>query len=340
MEISNKISKVEKNPLISVIVPAYNIEKYLSKCLDSILNQTYQNIEIILVDDGSTDRTGEIADCYQAQFSQKIMCLHLKNSGVLKARLEGIAVASGEWIGFVDSDDEIERDMYERLMENAQNYRADISHCGYQTIVNDGERMHYFYNTGRIVEQDRATGVGDLLSGSFVEPGLWNKIFKRKLFVSVCKEYILNDKIRFNEDLLMNYFLFKQAKKSIYEDFCPYHYMSRSVSATRSSFNEHKVLDSVKVRKFIFEDVEIRYKDIACQKYLISCLYAYATLYESMEHQEKCLELKKELLKHRNKWKILRKTDWLKLKLIMISPKLYKCIYGLHERYFQKKVYE
>ena len=336
MEISNKISKIEQSPLISVIVPAYNIEEYLPRCLESILNQSYKNIEIVLVDDGSTDHTAEIADRYQMQYPQKIVCLHMKNGGVLKARLEGIAVASGDWIGFVDGDDEIEENMYERLITNAYRYEADISHCGYQTIVNGGERIHYFYNTGRIVERDRNDGIRDLLSGTFVEPGLWNKLFKKSLFTPLEGEDILKDLIKINEDLLINYLLFKQAKKLIYEDFCPYHYMSRGTSATRSQFNVYKIFDPIKVRKFIFDDVEIANKDIACQKYLIRCMYAYTVLNGNEEYTEKCLELKKELLKYRNKWNLLKKTDLVKLKIILISPTMYKAIYRFYEKYFQK----
>ena len=151
MEVSNKIPKIEQLPMISVIVPAYNIEDYLSKCLDSILIQSYKNMEIVIIDDGSTDGTAQIADSYQVKYPDKVVCLHLQNGGVLRARMRGIEEASGEWIGFVDGDDEIEIDMYERLINNAYIYGADISHCGYQTIVNNGERIHYFYNTGRIV---------------------------------------------------------------------------------------------------------------------------------------------------------------------------------------------
>lgn len=340
MEISNKIPKIDQLPLISVIVPVYNIEKYLPRCLDSILNQSYTNVEIVLVDDGSTDCTGKIADEYQSKYPQKVVCLHLKNGGVLRARLTGITAASGEWIGFVDGDDEIEVDMYERLINNAYIYGADISHCGYQTIVNNGERIHYFYNTGRIVVQDRATGVNDLLDGSFVEPSLCNKIFKKTLFDSLQAEQILKEQIKFNEDLLMNYLLFKQAKRLVYEDFCPYHYMSRSTSATRMEFKEYKVLDPLKVRKYIFNDVQIENRDVACQKYLLCCMHAYIALYEDSEHKNKCLELKQELIRYRDKWKLLRKAEQIKLKLILVSPMGYKVIYHFYEKYFQKKVYE
>ena len=129
---------------ISIIVPAYNIAAWLPRCLDSILGQTYQNLEVIVVDDGSTDHTGDILERYAAM-DARIRPLRKANGGVTSARLEGIRYADGEWIGFVDGDDEIEPDMYERLMGNALKYSADISHCGYQMVFSDG-RINYFIN--------------------------------------------------------------------------------------------------------------------------------------------------------------------------------------------------
>ena len=169
--------------LISVIVPAYNVGPYLAHCLDSILEQTYQNLEIIIVDDGATDDSASIATAYMARWPDKIHFYHTENHGVTSARLTGVLASQGEWIGFVDGDDEIEEDMYERLYRNAVHYRADISHCGYKTIVNGGERVHEFYNTGRLAVQDRQEGLRDLIVGSF-EPSLCNKLFRADLLRS------------------------------------------------------------------------------------------------------------------------------------------------------------
>lgn len=341
MEVSNKIPKVEKKgSLISVIVPAYNIEEYLPTCLESIISQSYENIEIVLVDDGSTDGTGKIADDFQLKYPTKIHCLHLKNGGAMKARLAGIKAATGDWIGFVDGDDVIESDMYKKLLNNALTYCADISHCGYQTIVNGGERIHYFYNTGRILEQDRIEGLKDLLSGEFVEPGLWNKLFHKALFEQVISGELLDGSIRINEDLLMNYLLFKQAQKSIYEDFCPYHYLTRSTSATRSEFREYKVLDPMKVRKFILDDAEPEFKNLAWHKYLVCCLNACVALHGKKEWKKKYLEVRMELNTHRDKWNLLRRNELLKLKFFMLSAPLFKSVLRIYENYFQKKVYE
>ena len=149
------------NTKISVIVPAYNIENYLARTLDSILAQTYTNIEIVVVNDGSKDGTAAIIDRYAVRDS-RVKAIHKENGGVTSARLRGVAEATGEWIGFVDGDDDIAPDMYAKLMENAMAYGADISHCGYQMVFPSG-KIDYYYNTGRIVEQDNTKGLWDLI---------------------------------------------------------------------------------------------------------------------------------------------------------------------------------
>ena len=327
-------------PLISVIIPAYNIEAYLPRCLDSVLAQTYQNLEIIIVDDGSKDGTGAIADDYAKRFPERVRSIHQENSGVTSARLNGTSAAQGEWIGYVDGDDEIEPDMYQRLIDNALKYNADISHCGYQTIVNGGERIHYFYNTGKVVEQNRITGLKDLLEGKFVEPGLWNKLFKRNLFQRLLEEDLMDHSLKINEDLMMNFILFQEAHSAIYEDFCPYHYLTRSASATRVRFQPHKLLDPIKVRKWILEQVEPELQDINWGKYLVACSDAYAGLSAHKEYAEKCLELKKTLKDNQDKWQFLTRNEQIKLRLMMTSVGLYQFLYGLYEKRIQKKVYE
>ena len=236
---------------ISVIVPVYNVAADLPRCLDSILAQTYPNIEIVAVDDGSPDNSGEILDCYAAKHPN-IRVVHKENGGVTSARLRGIQEATGEWIGFVDGDDEIETDMYERLLENAKKYGADISHCSYQMHFSDG-RVNYFHNTGIIREQDSNTAIRDLLEGTLVEPGLWNKLYQRELFQGLSQR--MDPTIRINEDLLMNYYLFSAAEKAVFEDWCPYHYIVREGSVSRAKLNEHKIYNPIKVKKIILEKV-------------------------------------------------------------------------------------
>lgn len=235
--------------LISIIVPAYNVGPLISKTLDSILSQTYENIEVIVVNDGSTDDTKSVIDAYAAK-DYRVKAIHKENGGVTSARLKGVAEANGEWIGFVDGDDYIEPDMYEKLLDNALKYKADISHCGYQMVFHN--RTDFYYNTGRVVQQDRESGLADLVEGKFVEPGLWNKLFRRKLFKFLAKN--MDWSIKINEDLLMNYWLFKAADTAIYEDFCPYQYIVRKGSAANSGVSEHKLRDPLKVAQIMLND--------------------------------------------------------------------------------------
>lgn len=238
---------------ISIVIPVFNIEAYISGCLDSVIAQTYRNLEIIIVDDGSKDNTPAIADQY-AMRDSRIRVIHQENSGVTSARLNGVAAAKGDFIGFVDGDDYIEPDMFQKLMENAVKFHADISHCGYRMVFHN--RVDMYYGTGRLVEQDRMTGLKDLLTGAFIEPGLVNKLFRRELFDGLLYEGIMDKSIKNHEDLLMNYYLFREAKESVFEDVCPYHYLVRGDSAANRQLNSHQLLDPIRVIKIIMRETE------------------------------------------------------------------------------------
>ena len=208
------------NILVSIIVPAYNIESYIGRCMESILNQSHKKIEILVIDDGSTDGTWNVIKHYAAK-DQRIVAMHKENGGVSSTRRVGLEHAKGEYIGFVDGDDYVEPEMFERLLTNAVEYKAQISHCGYQMVFPD--HVDYYYNTGHLVRQDKMTGLKDLILGAFVEPGLWNKLFHKTLIDSLLQSGFIDTNIKINEDLLMNYRLFSMADSAIYEDFCPYH---------------------------------------------------------------------------------------------------------------------
>ena len=236
---------------ISVIVPAYNIEGYIEKTIQSIRKQTYSNLEIIIVDDGSKDDTPNIIDRLAIE-DKRIKVIHKENRGVSSARFCGIEVATGEWVAFVDGDDYIEPEMYTVLMENARKYNADISHCGYQMVF--PSRVDKYYGTGRLVEQDRDTGIKDLLEGIFIEPCPCNKLYKKSLFEELLQPGMFDMSIKINEDLLMNYYLFRKANKSVFMDECYYHYMLRVGSAATSKVNESKLRDPLKVLKILRND--------------------------------------------------------------------------------------
>lgn len=233
-----------RNDKISVIVPAYNIESYIENAVASICAQTYRNLEIILVNDGSSDNTPILLDELEKR-DNRIKVIHKENGGVTRARLCGVEAATGEWIGFVDGDDYIEPQMYEMLLDNAKKYQADISHCGYQMVF--PSRVDMYYGTGRVVEQDTKTGLKDLLEGYFVEPGLCNKLFNKNLFKCLLCDSKMDFSIKNTEDLLMNYYLFCESKKAVFEDQCPYYYMVRKGSAATGAVNLNRLQDPLKV---------------------------------------------------------------------------------------------
>ena len=325
------------DPKISVIVPAYNIEAYLPNCLDSILAQTYPELEIVVVNDGSSDGTPAIADSYAEKFPGRFLVLHQENTGVARARLNGVAAAHGEWIGFVDGDDEIEPDMYQRLMANALKYDADISHCGYQTIVNGGERIHYFYDTGKLAVQDHKDGLKDLIEGTFIEPSLCNKLFRKDLLTAEQPIPELYYSLRNNEDLLLNYHLFSRAEKSVYEDFCPYHYLAHVDSVTRSGGQDYKVFDPLCVKKWLTEHTEGEVRQAAVKKYLESMVYTYS---EAVDDRETAGKLREMLRVNKDRLGSMDRKNRIKARMILTLPEIYKAVFRFYRKHYQKKNYE
>ena len=325
--------------IISVIVPAYNVGPYLEHCLDSILAQSFQELEIVIVDDGATDDSPQIADSYQAHWPERVRSIHTENRGVSAARLTGVRAAKGEWIGFVDGDDEIEPDMYERLYNNAVQYHAEISHCGYRTIVNGGERFHDFYNTGRLELQDRIGGLRGLLFGSY-EPTLCTKLFSRALFQEILDNDVMDLSVRINEDLLMNYYLFQGADRSVFKDFCGYHYLSRSSSVTRKNFRPEKVLDPVRARKQILDQIDPELREPMWGSFLSACNTAFGTFASWKGQEANASEMRTILLENRDKWHLMRKAERVKLRGWLYCPKTFQQIYRFYKKHFRKKLYE
>lgn len=169
-------------PKLSVIVPVFNVEQYLSECIDSILAQTMCDFELILIDDGSPDRCGEICDKY-AQMDSRIIVIHQKNQGVSSARNAGLEIAKGEYIGFVDSDDLVNKVFFQKLISVAELYDCDIACCDYlvfkssDTIIDDTGT-----NDNNVIEFDRDRIITDLFSRpSKMKAIVWNKIIKKSL---------------------------------------------------------------------------------------------------------------------------------------------------------------
>lgn len=234
---------LKANALISVIVPIYNTERFVPACIDSILNQTYGNLEIILVDDGSTDRSRAIADEY-ALLDSRVKVIHQDNAGASAARNAGIRQAKGSWVSFIDSDDTIEPDYYEKILDCALNTGAEIS-FGISFIMDeDGRRINGVREYIHEASFNHDDGLYHLLKSDVFGIAV-NKLYKKDL---VHKGF--DENIRINEDLMFNWECFSMAKRSTFVGKPLYNYRIRTGSASRSGFGR-KQADTVTVMEEI-----------------------------------------------------------------------------------------
>ena len=215
--------------LISIIIPVFNIEKYLDRCIKTVINQTYSNIEIIIVDDGSTDKTLTLALSLQEK-DQRIKVISQNNMGVSAARNIGLNHSTGNYIGFIDGDDMVASDMFELLLRNIKKYNAEISHCGYK-MIKDSEKIE-FYNTNNLIVHNKKAALHELLKGSLVEPSVCTKLYKRH----VLRDVRFNEEIKINEDLLFNVLAFKKTNTSVFHDVTKYQYLYRQNSSSKKEF--------------------------------------------------------------------------------------------------------
>lgn len=207
-----------KQAKISVIIPIYKVEQYLKKCLNSIVNQTYQNLEIILVDDGSPDRCGEICDEYASK-DERVVVIHKANGGLSSARNAGLDTATGEYIGFVDSDDWIEEDMYAYLLQGIQKHNADIAVCGIFEELPDRQLCHK-WNREEIFDTEGA--LEQLFLRKKYSHSVWDKLYRCQLF----KEIRFPEGRNF-EDIATTHQVFERARIVQLLPETKYHYLQR-----------------------------------------------------------------------------------------------------------------
>lgn len=218
---------------VSIIVPIYNTGIYLNKCIESLLNQTLRDIEIILVDDGSTDESVYICDKY-AQYDRRVKVIHKKNEGVSIARNTGIKKAKGEYIGFIDSDDWIELNMYENLYNCAKSKRADIVFCDATTIYDDKENiLDTFTNLNRSQSLDRKDISAQILVE--VAGAVWRGLYKKDLLKNNTIVFPIN--LKFSEDRVFNLYAIGYSKKIYYDKCSYYNRYIRKGSAVNKHYN-------------------------------------------------------------------------------------------------------
>lgn len=247
---------MHQDPLISIIVPVYKVEQYLSKCVDSILNQTYENLEVILVDDGSPDNCGNICDEFASK-DDRVRVIHKKNGGLSSARNAGIDVARGEYFGFVDSDDWIEPEMYEMLLSAARKYDAKVAYGGrYDVDGVTGEKT-----VGLCPQIDECISGMEMLGRVFIwdncDSAAWDKLYHRSVF----------DEIRYplgliNEDIAIFYHLMERTDKVA---MCPkpmYNYLHRENSITTAKISD-KTFHFVQHTDKIYPYIQQNYPELA-----------------------------------------------------------------------------
>lgn len=208
--------------LISIIVPVYKVEKYLEKCVNSILEQSYHNLEIILVDDGSPDKCGKICDEYQKKDS-RIKVIHKKNGGLSDARNAGIRMALGQYLGFVDSDDYIAPDMYEHLFSIMKERNADIGVCN-ACVVSENSLPEFTDDLQPVVFENNEC-LKAMICDKLFTVNTWNKLYKRHVFDEI--EFPVG---KLYEDLATTYKLIEKANKIVVSKARKYAYVQRDGS--------------------------------------------------------------------------------------------------------------
>lgn len=277
------------NDLISVIVPVYEVEKWLDECIESITNQTYKNLEIILVDDGSKDRCPEMCDEWEKK-DKRIRVIHKENGGLSSARNAGLEICKGNYISFVDSDDFLEKNAYEILIEDIQTKNVDVVRF-----------EHVRYRDG-VVIKNKNIGIEkiydreDLLECYFyykedICGAVWDKLYRAELF----------DDIRFpeginSEDYYVNLQVYLNIKKMYYNNKPLYYYRLRDGSITReSSLNKHS-FDKIKISDMVYKYVKKNVPYYSEDAIMFQALSRFAVYYETMK-KEHTIEEENEWIK-------------------------------------------
>ncbi len=323
---------------VSIIVPVYRVENYLEKCVNSLINQTLKDIEIILVDDGSPDDCGKICDKY-AKKDGRVKVIHKQNEGLSEARNVGIMAAESPYIGFVDSDDYIAADMYETLYENLIKNDAEISICGLYDCYSDKKVPQFAGNEFLILSNKQALKTA--LEGIKFSVNAVNKLCKKDLFSEV-----KFPKGKLSEDAFTIPKILSKASKVVFDSAPKYYYVHRGESITTSSFKRQD-FNVIEAYKGNLEFVKNNFKDLTPQAEF-RLLWSYTYVFDKMILSENLEDLES----YKGILAILRKNTFkmalnpffsLKRKLVMfilfVSPKLYTGLLKFQKKKFMKLNY-
>ncbi|MCR4624655.1 MAG: glycosyltransferase [Lachnospiraceae bacterium] len=284
---------------ISIIVPIYKVEEYLEKCIESLISQTYRNLEIILVDDGSPDKCGEICDHYAA-IDSRIKVIHKKNEGVAMARNDGLDIAQGDYISFVDSDDWLAEDTYECFVESMRKYKVDcVMGCCQVVIDREGELDFRPLREWKLkIWTQKGAMKSVLVDGS----AIWNRLFKKEVF-----ENLRFPVGRINDDEYTVLRAYALCNRILFLNKPTYNYRIRKNSITTSAFSMRKVDVFYNAKDNMEYIIKVRpeLKDYAEAKFVKAGLYCYYNLLKMKTEEQEVKQQKKDAL--RNIKKELRK---------------------------------
>lgn len=327
---------MEKEKLISVIVTAYNIEEYLPRCMDSLLAQTYHPLEIILVDDGSSDQTPKICDEY-AKKSPKIKVIHRENGGPSAARNAGLKEVHGDFIGYVDGDDWVEPDMYEEMLNACLKTGAEIAVCTYRQVGEGGEEI---YPTGNVVELSREEALEWYISGHpqyHIYHSVWSKLFDKRVI-----EKISFSEGRKSEDIMYTTWAMTRAAKCVFLDTPYYNYMvDRESSIMNSKLHERRFQDEIPFWKEQISYLNsIGMEELgqkAYYQFYRKMLFYYVDfrdkkMKESGKALVKMLRQEKDNIRKIYKKSFAAAGDKARMRLFLLSPGSYYYVVKLYER--------
>lgn len=283
-------------PKLSIIVPIYNVEKYLPRCIESILNQTFREFELILINDGSTDNCKEICEKYK-RMDSRIIVANKKNGGLSSARNLGIDISKGDYIGFVDSDDFIDVHMYEILLNTINAYDSDIVICDYYKVneydIKKYEKMKSNNKDIKVENINNIDAIERIITRDIKIVVAWNKIYKRRLFENL--RY--NEGMIYEDEFLAHRILYRCNKVSIINSSL-YYYVQRKGSIVNSTFSSKK-FDKVYAIKdrvdFLKDKGIVNLIDKAEKSFIDYFVWNYFVGYQRLENIEYELKrLKKE----------------------------------------------
>jgi len=275
--------------LISVIIPAYNVEKYLEKCIKTITHQTYTNLEIILVNDGSTDNTGKLCNEY-SQKDKRIKVIHKQNGGQSEARNFALDVATGKYITFLDSDDYVSKDYIEYMYKLLKNNNADISVCAFQIVNFENKKYKTEETEINIYSTEKA--FENLLYSEGIEVAVWAKLFPKEYFDDI--RFPVGEKY---EDIAIIALLMNKATRIVYGNKKCYFYYTRQGSTSKSGFYKGE-LDYIKNVNFMLEYIKQNYPNTEHAVLRYKIYSHFRILRILLFSKNKNNEIKKEMIKN------------------------------------------